>query len=183
MLSPVCTPIGSIFSIEQMTTALSIRSRITSSSNSFHPIRDSSISASPYRTLHERPFDQRVELALGIGDAAALTAEREARADDDGKPRLRLKAPGRLEVLHDRRPRRLQADLRADLLERTPILGPADGFDARADHLDPVLRENSLIVKRERQVEPVCPPIVGSTASGRSGRMISSTYGALSGSM
>ena len=42
MLSPVCTPIGSMFSIEQMTTKLSAQSRITSSSNSFQPITDSS---------------------------------------------------------------------------------------------------------------------------------------------
>ena len=43
MLSPVCTPIGSMFSIEQMTTKLSATSRITSSSYSFHPITDSSM--------------------------------------------------------------------------------------------------------------------------------------------
>ena len=42
--SPVCTPIGSKFSIEQMMTTLSFRSRITSSSNSFQPITDSSTS-------------------------------------------------------------------------------------------------------------------------------------------
>ncbi len=42
--SPVCTPIGSKFSIEQTMTTLSFRSRITSSSNSFHPITDSSTS-------------------------------------------------------------------------------------------------------------------------------------------
>ena len=42
MESPVCTPIGSKFSIEQMMTTLSARSRITSSSNSFQPITDSS---------------------------------------------------------------------------------------------------------------------------------------------
>jgi hypothetical protein len=35
--SPVCTPIGSKFSIEQTTTTLSWLSRINSSSNSFHP--------------------------------------------------------------------------------------------------------------------------------------------------
>ena len=46
MLSPVCTPIGSTFSIEQMTTKLSARSRMTSSSNSFQPITDSSSSTS-----------------------------------------------------------------------------------------------------------------------------------------
>jgi hypothetical protein len=42
--SPVWTPIGSRFSIEQTTTQLSARSRITSSSNSFQPITDSSTS-------------------------------------------------------------------------------------------------------------------------------------------
>ncbi len=42
MLSPVWTPIGSTFSIEQTTTKLSAQSRITSSSYSFQPITDSS---------------------------------------------------------------------------------------------------------------------------------------------
>ena len=37
MLSPVCTPMGSRFSIEQTTTKLSAPSRITSSSYSFQP--------------------------------------------------------------------------------------------------------------------------------------------------
>ena len=41
--SPVWTPIGSRFSMEQMTTQLSARSRITSSSYSFHPAIDRSI--------------------------------------------------------------------------------------------------------------------------------------------
>ena len=47
MESPVCTPMGSKFSIEQMMTTLSARSRITSSSNSFQPITDSSTSTCP----------------------------------------------------------------------------------------------------------------------------------------
>src|SRR5262249_2757421 len=44
--SPVCRPIGSKFSIEQMTMQLSLRSRTTSISNSFQPITDSSTSSS-----------------------------------------------------------------------------------------------------------------------------------------
>ena len=40
--SPVCTPIASKFSIEQTTTTLSAWSRMTSSSNSFHPATDCS---------------------------------------------------------------------------------------------------------------------------------------------
>ena len=47
MLSPVWTPIGSKFSMEQTIMTLSFLSRTTSSSNSFHPISDSSISVSP----------------------------------------------------------------------------------------------------------------------------------------
>ena len=43
MESPVWMPMGSKFSMEQMMTTLSLRSRITSSSNSFQPITDSSI--------------------------------------------------------------------------------------------------------------------------------------------
>ncbi len=42
--SPVCTPIGSMFSIEQTITTLSAPSRITSSSNSFQPMTLCSIS-------------------------------------------------------------------------------------------------------------------------------------------
>ncbi len=42
--SPVWTPIGSKFSIEQMMTTLSSASRITSISNSFQPRTDSSSS-------------------------------------------------------------------------------------------------------------------------------------------
>jgi hypothetical protein len=45
--SPVWTPIGSKFSIEQTMTTLSATSRITSISNSFQPITDSSTSTSP----------------------------------------------------------------------------------------------------------------------------------------
>ena len=43
-LSPVCTPMGSMFSMEQMTTTLSAASRMTSSSNSCQPMTDSSSS-------------------------------------------------------------------------------------------------------------------------------------------
>ena len=43
MLSPVCTPIGSTFSMAQTMMALSALSRTTSISNSFQPSRLSSI--------------------------------------------------------------------------------------------------------------------------------------------
>ena len=46
MESPVCTPIGSKFSIEQMMMQLSALSRTTSISYSFQPNNDSSMSNS-----------------------------------------------------------------------------------------------------------------------------------------
>ena len=58
MESPVCTPMGSRFSIEHTITTLSARSRMTSISNSPQPRTDSSIrtwwtgeAASPARTM------------------------------------------------------------------------------------------------------------------------------------
>ncbi len=56
--SPVCTPMGSMFSIEQTTTTLSWRSRISSSSNSFQPRMDSSSSTS-VTGLASRPAPAR----------------------------------------------------------------------------------------------------------------------------
>ena len=46
MESPVCTPMASKFSMEQTIMQLSFWSRTTSNSNSFQPIRDSSINSS-----------------------------------------------------------------------------------------------------------------------------------------
>ncbi len=57
MESPVCTPMGSKFSMEQTMTTLSAPSRITSSSNSFQPITERSISTSP---MGERSMPLRV---------------------------------------------------------------------------------------------------------------------------
>ena len=56
MESPVCTPIASRFSIEQMMTQLSALSRITSSSYSFHPTMEVSIRISRMG-LASKPFE------------------------------------------------------------------------------------------------------------------------------
>ncbi len=57
MESPVCTPMGSMFSMEQTMTALPALSRMTSISNSFQPMSDSSISTSLLRDA-SRPREQ-----------------------------------------------------------------------------------------------------------------------------
>ena len=74
--SPVCTPIGSKFSIEQMMTTLSCRSRMTSSSNSFHPITDSSIRTVCTGTEVQPALNDLFEFFAVECDAAASAAER-----------------------------------------------------------------------------------------------------------
>ena len=85
MESPVCTPIGSTFSIEQTMMQLSFLSRTTSISNSFQPSTDSSISTSRGRRGVDAALDDLDELGLVVGDAAAGAAERERRPDDGGQ--------------------------------------------------------------------------------------------------
>ena len=80
--SPVWTPIGSMFSIEQTITQLSLWSRMTSSSNSPQPITDWSMSTCEIGLASRPRATARAVLLLGVGDAAALAAERERRADD-----------------------------------------------------------------------------------------------------
>src|SRR5487761_1979102 len=75
MESPVCTPIGSTFSMLQITTQLSARSRITSSSNSFQPAME--------RSTRISLCGQAREGRHVLGDAGARAAQDEARADDD----------------------------------------------------------------------------------------------------
>ena len=72
MESPVWTPIGSKFSMEQMMTTLSLGSRITSSSNSFQPMTDSSTRTWWTGLRLQAPLDDvLVELLAVVGDAAA----------------------------------------------------------------------------------------------------------------
>src|SRR6186997_865405 len=85
--SPVCTPIGSRFSIEQMITQLSARSRITSSSYSFQPAIDRSIRISPIG-LGQPVGGEDLELPQGGGDAGAPAAKDVGGADDRRQPDL-----------------------------------------------------------------------------------------------
>ena len=63
--SPVCTPMGSRFSMEQMTTQLSAWSRMTSSSYSFHPAIEVSIRISEMG-LASRPVAAAAANSSGV---------------------------------------------------------------------------------------------------------------------
>ena len=75
MESPVCTPMGSKFSMEQTTTQLSAPSRITSSSNSFHPAMDRSTRICPMG-LAANPSDAEPGEAPGVGGYARALSRR-----------------------------------------------------------------------------------------------------------
>ncbi len=83
MLSPVWTPIGSMFSMLQMVMQVSAASRITSYSISFQPSRHCSTSTW-WIGLAARPAaDDGLQFVQGAGDAAAGAAEGVGRADDE----------------------------------------------------------------------------------------------------
>ena len=156
-LSPVCTPIGSRFSIEQTITTLSARSRITSSSNSPHPSTDSSSSTCEIGEAFEAAADDRLELRLGADDAAALAAERERGPDDERQPDLGDRGARVLDRVGDRAPRHAQPGLSHRLAEQLAVLGAFDRVVVGADQLDAVALERAVLVQRLGQVERGLP--------------------------
>ena len=156
--SPVCTPIGSMFSIEQTTTTLSLRSRMSSSSNSFQPSTDCSTSTS-WTGLAARPRATMVRTSRGVsGEAGAEAAHGERRPDDDLVADRGRELDGLLEGVTDQRLGGLRADRAHDLLEALAVLTALDGLDVGADQLDAVLVEHTGFVQRARP---------GSAPSGR----------------
>ena len=182
MLSPVCTPIGSMFSIEQMTTKLSATSRITSSSYSFQPISDSSMSTSctgliarPRRTIS---WNSSTLYAMPLPTPPSVNDGRMI----DGKPVLRTSdcasssdrayplsgTPMPISFIASRNLSRSSATSMASTdapMSSTPCRASAPFFASAM-----------------ARFSAVCPPTVGSSASGRSRAMIASTMSGLSGS-
>ena len=86
MESPVCTPMGSRFSMEHTMMPLPAASRMTSISYSFQPSMDSSTSTSPAGESSSPWETMRDELILVARDAAAGAAHGERRAQYHGEP-------------------------------------------------------------------------------------------------
>ena len=154
-------------------TTLSAPSRITSSSNSFQPMTLCSTSTEPTGESSSPRSDQRLELLAVVGDAAAGAAERERRPDDGGiagvapprpapPPRVRTVRPGGVaspmrriacgELARGPRPSGWRARWRRSARRRTRSSVPS--------------RCSAIAT-----LSAVWPPIVGSSASGRSRSM------------
>src|ERR1700722_15251527 len=121
MESPVCTPIGSKFSMEQTMMQLSLWSRTTSISNSFQPITDSSINTSL------------------VGEASRPRAAHGERGPDDyGIAVLGGDCDRLLETARDLRFRTFQADLAHRIPEQLPVFCHVDGGARGGDELHAV---------------------------------------------
>ena len=175
--SPVCTPIGSTFSIEQTITTLSLWSRITSSSNSPQPSTDWSIStwpigdaASPRATICANSSASRAmppprPPSVNAGRTIAgrpISRQRARRLGERGRDRARgTRSPGRVHRL----------------AEQVAVLGAVDRLVVRADQLDAVALERAVLVQRlgeverglaaERRQQRVGPLVLDDLATGR----------------
>ena len=154
MESPVCTPIGSTFSIEQMMMQLSALSRTTSISNSFQPSTLSSIRTSVRRRGVEAARDDLRELLAVVGDAAAGAAQREGRADDRRQADVLERALRPRPRVRDACERGVSSPIRVHrLAEQLAVLGLVDRLGVRADHLDAVFLQHAALVQRQRGVQ------------------------------
>jgi hypothetical protein len=142
-----------MFSIEQTITQLSLWSRMTSSSNSPHPMTDWSSRTWPIGLGVDAAGHDRAELLLGVRRAAAAPAERERRADDRRQPDHLEVGHRLLDGVGDRAARHPQAGLLHRLGEELAVLRAADRVVVRADELDAVLLQRAVLVQRAREVQ------------------------------
>ena len=170
--------------MEQTTTTLSWRSRISSSSYSFQPSTDSSMStsvtgdaASPVPASRSRSASvcAMPEPSPPIVNDGRITT---------GSPSVGDRCAHLVHRVADRGARHVAADGLDDLLELQPVLAALDGLDVGADQLDAVALQHAALVQRHRGVErglaarawPGC-------ASGRSLAITFSTNSGVIGSM
>src|SRR5437867_5986189 len=139
--------------MEQMMTTLSARSRMTSSSNSFQPITDSSTSTVETGDVW-RPADGLLELVRVVGDRAARAAERERRPDDRRVAGLAHDRARLVEAPRAARARQREADALHRFLEELTVLGLPDRGELGADQLDAEAFERAVLGQRDREVQP-----------------------------
>ena len=172
--SPVCTPIGSRFSIEQTMMQLSLLVAHHLHLELFpaeQRLLDQQLAASA-RASRPRLHDLD-ELVLVVGDAAAGAAQRERGPDHRREADRRLHLERLLQAVRDARARGAEADARHRRLELLAVLGLVDRL--LATRRSARRRTSSSTPSRARssaQLSAVWPPIVGSSASGRSRSMM-----------
>ena len=166
--SPVWTPMGSRFSMEQTTTQLSRWSRITSSSYSFQPAMDSSMRISPMGLAARPASAHRTSSSSSAAIAAPRPPRMKAGRMMTGRPtdRATARASSAERAVPDRgtsRPAPIMARLNSSRFSATAMASasaPISSAPASASAPD----SHSSMAR----LSPVWPPRVASTASGRS---------------
>ena len=171
--------------MEQTTTTLSWRSRISSSSYSFQPSTDSSISTSVHRRRGQPAAREPLEVGVGVRHAGAEPAHRERRPDHHRQAEIGDRGAHLVHRVADRGARHVAADGLDDLLEHLPVLAALDRLDVGADQLDAVPLQHAALVQRDRGVQRGLPAQGGQDrVRGRSALAITfSTNSGVIGSM
>ncbi len=183
MESPVCTPIGSKFSIEHTMTTLSFTSRITSSSNSFHPAIDSSIRISLIGDA-SRPHVTRVRNSSSV--AAKLPPVPPSVRDGrrmTGRPSSALTRSASSSVCAMPLRGRSRPIARIVSLNRSRSSARLIASTRAPMSSTPKRSSTPLSARSRARFRPVWPPMVGSSASGRSASMMRARTSTVSGSM
>ncbi len=181
--SPVCTPMGSRFSMEQTTTTLSRRSRITSSSNSFHPSIDSSIRISEIM-LASSP---RPAMSSNLPGSETIAPPEPPSVNEGrmmrGKPMASAMSFASLREWA--RPLRGTSSPMPSMASLKSFRSSAFRIAARSAPImrTPNLSSMPFSASWMAIFKPVCPPRVGRSASGLSASMIFSSMGTVIGSM
>ena len=168
MESPVCTPMGSRFSMEHTMMQLSFLSRTTSISNSFQPSRDSSSSTSVVGDK-SRPC---ATMALNSSRLRAIPPPLPPSVNE-GRTTIGKPSAG----CCSRASSRLCAS--DELADCNPISSMAFRNSSRSSARSMARLSAPIMVteccpstpsrsRSRAQFRAVCPPIVGSSASGRS---------------
>ncbi len=181
--SPVCTPIGSRFSIEQMITQLSARSRMTSSSYSFHPAMDRSMRIS-LTGLAARPRPAIRSNSSGVeAMPVPLPPRMKAGRITTGRPMRPMTSRASSIVWATAeggtsRPMPCMATLNASRSSAVRIASALAPISSGVPGVSTAPRSTSCMAR----LRAVCPPRVGSTASGRSRSMMRMSTSTSSGS-
>ena len=181
--SPVWTPIGSRFSIEQMTTQLSARSRMTSSSNSFQPAIERSIRISEIG-LAARPFAATLRNSSGVdATPVPLPPRMNAGRMITGRPTRSTTsiASARSCAMPDAGTRRPISCIAILNCSRSSAVVMASAFAPISS--TPYSSSTPASTRPIARFSAVWPPSVGSSASGRSRSMIRVRISTSSGSM
>ena len=166
MESPVWTPMASKFSMEQMMTTLSARSRITSSSILL-PAEDGLLE-------HDLADHAGVEALLGdveqvlavVGHTAARSSEGEGGAYDDGEPDLVGHFGDVAHVTGEAAAGHPQADFIHGVAELFPVLGLVDDLEGGADELHAVFFQHAELCDTDGRVEARLAPEGGEDGVG-----------------